>query len=213
MKKDYTHITMILDRSGSMSSVANDAIGGFNSFLEDQKKIQGDATLTLVQFDDTYEVLNNFVPIKNVNPLDSVTFKPRGTTALLDAIGRGIKETGSILESMSESNRPEKVVIVIITDGLENASRQFNSNQINEMIRHQKENYNWHFTFIGSNQDAITSAQAIGISAAAALTNSHNAAGVQNSYNSLSASIGNLRGNLTRSLTYSPEDRKKAFNK
>jgi uncharacterized protein YegL len=213
MKKDYTHISMILDKSGSMQPLIKDTIGGFNSFLNDQKKLKGTATMTVVQFDDVYSVLHKFNAIQDIPELDGLSYVPRGTTALRDAIGWTIQETGKHLDSLSEENKPEKVVVVVITDGLENASRVFSASDINQMIKHQQEKYGWQFTFIGSNQDDITSAGELGIAAAAALDYSPTPQGVEMSYDILSRSVGNLRAGLTKSVSYTTEDRKKAINK
>lgn len=209
MKKDYTHISMILDRSGSMRDVAADAIGGFNSFLADQKKVQGEATITLIQFDDKYEPLHSFKPIAEVPELDSFTFQPRGTTALRDAIGRTIDDTGTNLALMKEADRPEKVIVVVITDGIENASRHFSAARINEMIRHQTDEYNWQFVFMGSNQDAITSARSIGIAAASALSYDNTEQSIKMSYQGLSRSISNARLGVTKQAIFTDEDRLK----
>ncbi|MBC8139134.1 MAG: VWA domain-containing protein, partial [Fibrella sp.] len=115
MKTDYTHITLVLDRSGSMESMRGDAIGGFNTFLKDQQAAPGAATLTLVQFDDRYEKPYEFAPIASVAPLSERTFVPRGSTALLDAVGQAIEETGGRLASLPEHERPAKVLFVTLT--------------------------------------------------------------------------------------------------
>ncbi len=210
MRKDYTHISMILDRSGSMKDLIKDAIGGFNSFLTNQKTISGQATMTVVQFDDKYETLHDFKLIKDVPELTLDTYVPRGMTALIDAIGRTIESTGKHLESLKEEDRPEKVIVVIITDGLENASKLYEPCKVKEMIEHQSSVYGWQFTFIGSNQDAILSAMSLGIGAAAALTYDPNQQGTKASYDALSRSIGSLRMGITKTLSYSPQDRENA---
>lgn len=206
MKSGYTHISIVLDRSGSMSDTATDAIGGFNSFLADQKKAPGHATLTLAQFDNEYELLHSMKPIADVPELTSETFKPRGGTALLDAIGRTIDETGAALEKMAEDDRPEHVIFVVVTDGQENASRKFNRFRINESVTRQRETYNWQFVFIGANQDAIASAQSMGGAAASALTYAANSRGMGDAYASLSAGTVRHRAGLTKSLSFTPED-------
>jgi len=124
MKKDYTHISIILDRTGSMETIRDDTIGGFNTFLNDQKKQPGIATMTLVQFDtvDPYEIIHKFKPIQEVPELTHETYIPRASTPLLDAMGRGINDIEKSLAELSEEERPSKVVVVVITDGMENAS-------------------------------------------------------------------------------------------
>ncbi len=160
MQNDLSDITVILDRSGSMQSIQSDAEGGLNAFISKQKEQPGRANFTLVQFDDKYEVVHSGVPIRQVPHCKLV---PRGNTALLDAVGRTINEVGDRLSKTPESDRPGLVVIVILTDGLENASREFSSAKIKEMIDHQREVYKWQFTYLGANQDAFAVAAKMGI--------------------------------------------------
>jgi hypothetical protein len=165
MRSDLTDITLVVDRSGSMQAVQEDAEGGVNAFMEEQAKEPGEALLTLVQFDTEYEILHSGVPVGDVPHYDLV---PRGMTALLDAVGRAINETGERLAKMDEKDRPGLVIFVINTDGLENSSQEFTRDQIKEMIEHQQSQYNWHFTFLGANQDAFAEARHLGIRAAGA---------------------------------------------
>jgi hypothetical protein len=209
MKSGYTDISIVLDRSGSMQSVKSDTIGGFNAFLEDQQKAGGEATITLAQFDDVYEVVYSAIPLANAKPLDDKTFVPRGSTALLDAIGRTIHGTGRRLEGMPESKRPEKVIFVILTDGEENASKEFPPQKINEMISHQRDVYKWDFVFLGANQDAITTAANLGVPTQNALTYVANSAGTQQAFGSLSKNVANYRAGRSRGVDFSEEDREK----
>ena len=160
MKSDLTDITLVVDRSGSMEQVREDAEGGVNSFIADQAKEPGEALLTLVQFDTEYEFLHKGVPVSQALEYKLV---PRGMTALLDAIGRAINETGERLSSMDEQDRPGLVIFVVMTDGLENSSKEFSKVHIKEMIQRQQEQYNWHFTFLGADQDAFTEAGEMGM--------------------------------------------------
>ena len=147
MKKDKqektvkTHISIILDRTGSMESIKDDTIGGFNAFLKEQKAQPGEATLTLVQFDsqDPYEVIHAMKAIKEIPELDGKTYVPIANTPLLDAIGRGINDLGKKLDDMKKKERPEKIVLVVITDGQENASKEFSKKDIVKMIKKQEE--------------------------------------------------------------------------
>ena len=150
--------------------MAKEAIGGFNGFLESHQKVSGDAKLRLVLFDHEYIVAHDGRLIKDVPKLDDHSYVPRGTTALLDAIGRTINTIGERLDKTSEPERPGKVIVAILTDGLENASQEFSRRQIHEMITHQREVYNWEFIFLGANQDAIHAGAQIGIPAANAVT-------------------------------------------
>ena len=158
--KKLTDITVVMDRSSSMSSCKEESERGINKFVEEQKGLQGEATFTLVKFDNQYEKEYDGVNIKDVRNIELI---PRGTTALLDAVGRAINETGARLRSMSENKRPGLVVFVILTDGFENASVEFHRGQIKEMISLQQDTYNWEFTFLGANQDACFEGASIGI--------------------------------------------------
>ena len=162
-----THISVILDRSGSMASIKSDVVGGFNEFLKTQQAAPGECTLTLVQFDsiEPYEVLRDAVPVKDVKPLGE-EYRPRDMTPLYDAGGRGINDTGAKLSAMNESDRPGKVLFVIITDGLENASREFSAAKVAEMTKHQTEKYGWEFVYLGANQDAMKEGAKFGVQSA-----------------------------------------------
>lgn len=186
MKDNYTDITFVLDRSGSMSSVQNDTIGGFNTFIDEQRKLPGDCTASLMQFDDVHDIVYQGKPIKDAPHLTTETFVPRGSTALLDAIGRTITATGARLAAMAEADRPSKVLFVILTDGGENASKEFRRQQIFDMIKTQRETYNWDFVFIGANQDAIAVGGSIGIAAASSMSYAANAQGTKHAFASAS---------------------------
>jgi hypothetical protein len=190
---DYTDITIILDRSGSMESVAADTIGGFNRFLDDQKTGHGSATITLVQFDDRYETVYSVAPIATAPPLTGDTFVPRGSTALLDAIGRTIDTTGARLAAMREEDRPEQVMMVILTDGEENASRHFDNDAIARRISHQRDVYSWEFVFLGANQDAIATASQMGVAAGSALSYAPSPVGTNAAFDSVSRRVRDKR--------------------
>ena len=158
MNPNHTEIAFILDRSGSMASMVEPAIAGFNSLLSEQQTLPGSARFSLVLFDDHYEVPVASMPIAEVQPLNTNTYQPRGSTALLDAIGRTIDELGARLANAPEAERPGQVLVAILTDGEENASRQFTWKDISDRIRHQTDVYQWRFLFLGANQDAIATA-------------------------------------------------------
>jgi Mg-chelatase subunit ChlD len=163
MDQNYTDITLIVDRSGSMASIRDDAQGGINTFIKEQAAQPGKCTLTLVQFDQEYNVV---VDGKPINEVAEYTLTPRGSTALLDAVGRAINTTGERLASMREEDRPGLVSVVIVTDGQENASQEFTKERIKQIISHQQDVYNWQFTFLGADQDAFAEADSMGIHAA-----------------------------------------------
>ena len=160
MRTDLTDITMVIDRSGSMESIRTDAEGGVNTFVDSQKSEPGEALLTLVQFDTAYEFVHKGVPIGSVPRFKLV---PRGSTALLDAVGRAINETGARLAAIEETRRPGLVVFVIVTDGAENSSKEFTREKIRQMIEHQQSVYKWQFTFLAANQDAFAEGSTLGI--------------------------------------------------
>jgi len=163
MNPNHTEIAFILDRSGSMASMVEPAIAGFNSLLSEQQTLPGSARFSLVLFDDHYEVPVASMPIAEVQPLNTNTYQPRGSTALLDTIGRTIDELGARLANAPEAERPGQVLVAILTDGEENASRQFTWKDISDRIRHQTDVYQWRFLFLGANQDAIATASRMSI--------------------------------------------------
>ena len=179
MMKHKTDVTVILDRSGSMEAIASDVIGGFNQFLTDQQRQPGECRLTLVQFDDQYEVVYLARPIADASRLTAKTFEPRGSTALLDAIGRTIDTTGARLAALPEEERPNRVLLVIITDGEENASVDYTRDRVFNMISSQQDVYGWSFLFLAANQDAIAEAATVGIAAQQSLNFAATGAGIR----------------------------------
>lgn len=158
-----TDITFLLDRSGSMERIWEDTMGGFNGFVEEQKKQPGEAVLTLVQFN--HEVWEKYVcvPLKDVERMTFKTYTPGGMTALLDALGATIVRTGERLKAMQESDRPAKVIFVIVTDGHENSSKEYTKQKVAEMVAHQQTIYSWNFVFLGANMNAFTEAGKVGV--------------------------------------------------
>jgi hypothetical protein len=268
MRSDYTHVTVVLDSSGSMASIKNDTIGGFNTFLEAQKQAVGKATFTFVQFSSGvhtgkarrvevkdrrinlgglggvgifgqqtcfptsspvlqpkvdpvvpqhhdvyfYAVINDFSDIQEVNALNDKTFVPHGGTPLLDSIGWAIDDTGERLSSLPESERPSKVLFVIITDGEENASQVFNYTEIQEKIKHQTEAYSWDFMYLGANQDAIAEGSKMGISGASSLSYAATGQATHDTYAVLASKAALYRGAVNKadalsSISYSNAER------
>lgn len=162
MNRDLTEIIFLLDRSGSMAGLETDTIGGFNAFIEKQRQLEGETIVTAVLFDDRYEILWNGIDA-NKAILTDKEYYVRGSTALLDAVGKTILDVGYRLSKTSEETRPGKVIFVITTDGLENSSREFSYEKVKELIKHQQEKYNWEFIFLGANIDAAKEAGNIGI--------------------------------------------------
>jgi len=163
MKKDLTEIIFILDESGSMSSVKGDTIGGFNEFIEAQKRIPGTVKFTFVKFSDYYNVINDGTPIEEVSPLNESTYTPSFSTALLDAVGKAVNSVTARLDETPEDEKPEKVLFAILTDGYENASTEYAQKAINEMIKNQRTKEGWEFLFLGADIDAWSGGSAMGI--------------------------------------------------
>ena len=149
MREDYTHITLVVDRSGSMNAVQEDAQGGINTLLEEQFALDGKLTVTLVEFDTIVDTVKRMS-----NKEFKYTLAPRGMTALLDAVGTEIVKTGQDLAKLKEKDRPSKVLFVVVTDGEENSSREYTIAKVKEMTENQKSKYNWQFQFIGADQAA-----------------------------------------------------------
>lgn len=190
MRKDYCDISVLLDRSGSMSSIKDDMEGGFNAFVEEQKKVPGLCRLSLYQFDDVFEKIYSGKLLKNTPPLE---LKPRNSTALYDAMAKCINMTGERFQNMNEEDRPEKVIVYIITDGLENSSREYSSYQIKQMVEHQTNLYNWSFVFLGANQDSVLTARTLGIGSGNALTYASNSVGTRSTYSSMGNNLTKIR--------------------
>lgn len=179
-----TEIVFIIDESGSMAHLAGDTIGGFNGFLAGQKALEGKATLTTVLFNSRYRTLHNGVDIKEVNPMTAADYTPGGMTAMLDAVGDTINSVQDRHDALG-SEKPEKVLFVITTDGEENYSRKYTKSQIEKMIKHQTNGHGWEFMFLGANMDAVTVAENIGIARSHSHTYDYTAQGTSTSYEAI----------------------------
>ena len=193
MENNYTHIEVILDRSGSMDSCIDSTIEGFNKFLREQKTIDGKATMTIVQFDDKYEIHQHYVNVVDVSYLNRQNYVPRGGTALLDTICRSIDRLGEELAAKPEHLRPSKVIVLIQTDGQENASIVSTRIHVFDKIKHQREKYNWEFIFAGTNQDAISVADGYGIPSRSSIYYSNTGYGTMNAWSVVSSNISSSR--------------------
>ena len=195
MKKNLTEIVFILDRSGSMSGLETDTIGGFNGMLKKQRKEEGDANITTVLFDDKVEMLHKRVDLKNIKDMTEKDYYVRGCTALLDAIGETINYMGNVQKYLKEEERAEKVLFIITTDGYENSSKEYNYKKIKSMINNQKEKYNWDFLFLGANIDAVETAEKFGIDKDFAVDYLADEVGTELTYDAMNCAIGNIRAN------------------
>lgn len=193
MRKGFTEIVFILDRSGSMSGLEKDTIGGFNSLIEKQKKEDGLCVVSTVLFDYESDVIHDRVDIKKVNPLTDREYYARGSTALLDAIGGAIHHIGNVHKYAREEDRPEKTLFIITTDGMENASRRYNYQKVKQMVERQKEKYGWEFMFLGANIDAMETAESFGIDRDMAADFKNDARGTALNYQVLSDTIKAVR--------------------
>ncbi len=179
MKKGLTELVFILDRSGSMSGLESDTIGGFNSMIQKQKKETGEALVSTVLFDTSFTVLHDRVPLSGIRPMTEEEYFAGGGTALLDAMGGSIHHIAGIHKYAREEDRPERTLFIITTDGMENASRRYSLERVRGMVEHEKEKYGWEFLFLGANIDAIETAGHLGIGADHAVTYQCDSKGTQ----------------------------------
>ena len=193
MKTNLTELVFILDRSGSMGGMESDTVGGFNSMLSKQQAEPGECRITTVLFDNEYEVLHDRIDIQAVSPVTEREYFVRGQTALLDAVGRTINKIGGVQKNTDEEYRAEKVLFIITTDGMENASREFSYDKIKAMIEHQKSKYSWEFIFLGANIDAVDVADHFGIARNRAQNFHNDSEGIRLNYEMLSRTASLFR--------------------
>lgn len=196
MKKNLIELVFILDRSGSMRGLECDTVGGFNGMLDRQREQEGEANVTTVLFDDQYEKIHDRVPLDQVKELTGREYYVRGCTALLDAMGRTIHEMALIQKHLPDGERAEKVIFVITTDGLENASRSYSREQIKKMVEHEKTGYGWEFLFLGANMDAVAEAGSFGIGADRSVTFQNDSEGIAVNYEAVGEALCQMRSAL-----------------
>ena len=189
MKKDLTEMVFILDRSGSMSGLETDTIGGFNSMIERQRKEPGEALVSTVLFANESSVIHDRVDIRKVEPMTDRQYSVGGCTALIDAIGQAIHHIGNVHKYAREEDVPEHTVFVITTDGMENASHRYSSDEVKNMVKRQKEKYGWEFLFLGANIDAVETAARFGISEDRAVRYHNDARGQKLNYETVSDAV------------------------
>lgn len=193
MKRKFTEIVFILDRSGSMAGLEADTIGGFNSLIQKQKKEEGKALVSTVLFDDKTEVLHDRKELDKIEPLTDKDYYVRGCTALLDAVGGAIHHIGNVHKYARAEDRPEKTLFIITTDGMENASRRYGYEKVKQMIERQKKRYGWEFLFLGANIDAVSVAGQFGIAPEKAVRFHCDEQGTALNYRVLSETIAKVR--------------------
>ena len=201
MRKGLTEVVFILDRSGSMSGLEGDTIGGFNSMIEKQRKEEGEAYISTVLFDDQTEVLYDRVPVAKVEPMNDKQYYVRGCTALLDAIGGAIHHIANVHKYAREEDRPEKTLFIITTDGMENSSHIYDYKKVKKMVEKEKDKYGWEFLFLGANIDAIEVAGRFGIGADRAINYECDSMGTALNYQVLSETVSAVRRSRSREET------------
>ena len=193
MKKNLTELVFILDRSGSMAGLENDTIGGFNSMIEKQKQESGEAFVSTILFDHHRDVIHDRVDIQEVKPMTRDDYYVRGSTALLDAVGKAIHHIGNVHKYAREEDRPEKTLFVITTDGMENSSKEYSYQRLKSKIERQKEKYGWEFIFLGANIDAVSVANKFGVDRSRAVTYECDSAGTALNYKMMSKMVSCAR--------------------
>jgi len=193
MKSNLTELVFILDKSGSMAGLEADTIGGLNAMLMKQQKAEGEALVTTALFNHQYELLHDRINVRGISPITEKDYEVGGTTALFDAVGFTIQKIINVQKRTSEEERAEKVLFVITTDGMENASQEYSVNKIKKMIQHQKEKFGWEFMFLGANIDAISTAAQFGIDEDFAVDYHADQIGTQVNYEAVNEAVLNLR--------------------
>ncbi len=210
MKKNLTELVFILDRSGSMSGLESDTIGGFNSMIEKQKKQDGECIVSTVLFDDESRVIHDRVSLDEIRPMTEDDYFVGGCTALIDAIGGAIHHIGNVHKYARPEDVPENTIFIITTDGQENASHRYSSDKVKQMIERQKEKYGWEFLFIGANIDAVETAKRYGIDRNRAVNYNADAQGTSVLYETVSKAVCNVRASKCMAENWS-EDIDKDF--
>jgi hypothetical protein len=201
---NYTALLLVIDRSGSMSSIRDDMVGGLNDLIEEQKKQPGLLTINLVQFDNQIELLHRLADPASV----TIKLKPRGGTALYDGIGVGINTLQADIDALPEHARPGTVQVIVVTDGAENSSSEYSGQVIKKLITEKSATNTWDFMFLGANQDAVMKAAELGISRESSLTYAANSGGVHNMTSSAARYVSDRRRGSGTS--FSPEERRKS---
>jgi uncharacterized protein YegL len=192
-KDSLTEVAIVMDESGSMMSTVDDAIGGFNSFLASQKEVDGEANITLVLFDNKYEIVHDGIDLNDIPDLNRATFVPGGGTALIDAIGKTIDSLSSRISEMAEEDKPGKTIIIVITDGQENSSREYKRSEVAEKIKSLKSESGWEMIFIGASEEILDQADDIGIAKSCTMKYDATSKGTAMAYDCMSAALTSYR--------------------
>lgn len=205
MKKNLTELVFVLDRSGSMSGLERDTIGGFNAMIEKQKKQEGECIVSTVLFNNDSQVIHDRVPLDKIEPMTERDYYVSGGTALIDAIGGAIHHIGNVHKYARKEDVPENTIFIITTDGYENASYRYSSDKVKRMIEHEKEKYGWEFLFIGANIDAVETAKRYGIDQDRAVNYHADAQGTDIVYATVSQAVCNVRMNKCMAENWSED--------
>jgi len=195
MKNNITELVFILDKSGSMCGMEEDTIGGFNSMIEKQKKLDGKVYVSTVLFSNNSQVLHDRVDIEKIEPMTEMQYNVGGSTALFDAIGSAIKHIGNVHKYAREEDVPQHTMFIITTDGMENASHTYSSAEVKKMISRQEEKYGWEFLFVAANIDAVETARNIGIRKERAANYEYSKKGTRNIYAAVDCAVSAMRCN------------------
>lgn len=207
-KPDSSLIAVVMDRSGSMEDICDITIKGFNEFLKNQKEQPGDCVMYYTHFDHEYNIVHSYVPLANMPELTTETYQPRGNTALLDAVGRTIRQVGQDLAARSEDERPSNIVFVIQTDGMENASHEYTRQQVFDLISEHRDLWKWNFLFLGASQDSMQEAQSMGIASGQSLN--YSGQNTKVAYAAASSNVSHARrSGSTRTFTQKERDESK----
>lgn len=198
MKKGCTEVVFILDRSGSMAGLESDTIGGFNAMIKKQRKEEGETKVSCILFDDVSEVIYDRVPIDEIKEMTEEEYYVRGCTALLDAVGSSIHHMKSLQKKMKESDRPEKTIFIITTDGMENSSKEYSHEKVKKLIKKAEEKYHFEFIFLGANIDAISVAGSFGLRKERAFNYHSDKRGTAVNFEALSDTVSGLRKSKSR---------------
>lgn len=207
MKKDLTEIVFILDKSGSMFHLTDDTIGGFNSVIEKERNEEGEALVSTVLFSNFSTVIHDRIPIDKVPLMTHADYSTGGSTALLDAVGDAVRHIVLVHKSLSDEERPEKTMFVIITDGFENASRRWSNWDVKALIENEKTKYGWEFLFLGANIDSVETAGGIGIDASHVTDYRADSEGTRRSYSSVSKAVRSVRYQRCLDPTWASESK------
>jgi uncharacterized protein YegL len=205
MKTNSLELVFLLDRSGSMSGLEHDTIGGFNGMIQKQRQMEGEVRVSTMLFDDRFDVIHDRLPIESISPLSEREYYVRGSTALLDAIGRSIRHIRKVRDRQAEPERMNKVLFVITTDGMENASREFSADYVKLLVERMQEKEQWEFLFLGANIDAIAVAEQVGIRADRSANFHADKKGIRSHYDSVSKAVMDLRINASIDSTWKEE--------